>query len=274
MFRARQLLVPATAITAIVAATTGCQRKMVYDPDPHVATDPSSIGQPFEEVRIETSDGKTISGWFCPAPKRRGTVIYSHGNGSNIGKRIPMIESLVGLGLDVLVYDYHGYGESEGKPGEKQTYRDARAVWEWTTQHRNIPPEEIVIWGRSLGGAVSLWLATEPDVQPAAVVLESTYASLVDVAAHLYPKAPVRAFLIHRYDSVDRVPDLNAPLLYAHSPDDEIVPYEIGMRLYEAAPEPKHFIEMHGKHVGTRLTADEYRDAVNRFLSEILGPSA
>lgn len=258
-------------VVALGPCVFGCQRKMVFDPDPHVVVDPSAIDQLYQEVRLETEDGKTIAAWFCPAPARRGTVLYSHGNGGNIGTRLPMIRALVALGLDVFVYDYHGYGDSEGKPSETRTYRDARAAWDWLTQERGIPPTEIVIWGRSLGGAVSVWLATRPDVDPAGVVLESTYTSLVEVAEHLHPRLPVGAFLRYDYESAERIPELRAPLLYAHSPDDEVVPYPLGRALYDAAPEPKAFVEMHGEHVPTRLTADEYRDPVDEFLTEILG---
>ncbi len=267
-------LLPLLPLIVATTAAGACQRKMVYDPDPVVRHDPSQLDLAFEPLTLETADRHRIAAWFIPAPSRRGTVIYSHGNGGNVGTRLPMIEALIGLGLDVLIYDYHGYGSSEGKPGEKRTYRAARAAWDWATKTRGIPSEEIVIWGRSLGGAVSLWLATEPDVEPGAVVLESTYASLVDVAKHLYPKLPVRAFLIHRYESSDRVPRLRAPLLYAHSPDDEIVPYAIGRQLYDAAPHPKRFVEMRGEHVPTRLTAPEYRTEVDAFLDEVLGPDA
>lgn len=260
------------SIVLVLTCSPGCQRKMVYDPEPVVSRDPGQLGLAYEAVTLTAEDGKHLGAWFVPAPRRRGTVIYSHGNGGNVGTRLPMIEALVGLGLDVLVYDYHGYGESQGRPSEVRTYRAARAAWDWTTRTRAIPPGEIVIWGRSLGGAVSSWLVAQPDVVPGAVVLESTYSSLVEVAEHLHPKLPVRAFLRYRYPSIDRIGKLRAPLLYAHSPEDEIVPFALGQRLYDAAPEPKRFVQMHGQHVATRLTADAYRDEVDAFLTETLGP--
>jgi fermentation-respiration switch protein FrsA (DUF1100 family) len=267
MFRSAPL-----CFALLAALPSGCQRRLVYDPDPEVRADPSTLGLDYETLSLRTEDDKRIAAWFVPAPKRRGTVIYSHGNGGNIGTRLPMIEALTGLGLDVLVYDYHGYGESEGKPGEKQTYRDAKAAWDWVTDERGISPSETILWGRSLGGAVTVFLATQPHVRPAGVVLESTYTSIVDVGEHLHPKLPVRAFSIYEYPSLERIPQLDAPLLYAHSPDDEIVPYPLGRALFDAAPEPKRFVEMHGKHVPTRLTAEEYRAEVDAFLDEVLAP--
>jgi hypothetical protein len=244
---------------------------MVFDPEPVVLADPGSIGLRHEALTLEAADGKAIRAWLVPATEpRRGMVLYSHGNAGNLGTQLPAIDALVSLGLDVLVYDYHGFGESEGRPSERATYLDARAAWDFATGTARVPPEQIVLWGRSLGGAVTVWLAAQPDVRPAGVVLESTYTSLVDVAEHLYPRLPVRAFSIYRYPSLERIPDLRAPLLHAHSDDDEIVPAELGRRLFAAAPEPKRFVELTGIHRRARLTDPIHRADVLAFLDEVL----
>jgi hypothetical protein len=247
-----------------------CQRRIVYDPDPLVRAAPADIGLFHEDLRLRTRDGQRIAAWFVPAAQRRGTVLYCHGNGGNVGTRLTMVSALVAQRLDVLIFDYRGYGHSEGRPGEQETYLDARAAWDHLVQTRRVPAREIVVWGRSLGGAVAVWLVAQPDVRPAGVVLESTYTSLVEVAEHLRPHLPVRRFLRYRYPSIERIGKIRAPLLYAHSREDEVVPFRLGLALFDAAPVQKRFVELHGRHVPAHLTLPEHADDVDAFLAEVL----
>lgn len=247
------------------------QTRLVYVPWPVIENTPAELGLLYEPVRLQTSDDLTITGWWVPSAEPRGTVLFLHGNAGNISSRLDQVEFLNSLRLNILVIDYRGYGESEGQPSEAGTYRDAEAAWVYLTETRSLPAEEIVIFGRSLGGGVATWLAWK--YPPRALILESTFASLTDVAAHHYPFFPVRRLIQIHYPSIERIPDIRVPLLIIHSPDDTLIPVENGHRLYAAANEPKQFVEITGGHAdGYRIAADVYQTAVAAFFDEVFGP--
>jgi fermentation-respiration switch protein FrsA (DUF1100 family) len=150
------------------------------------------------------------------------------------------------LGFSALVLDYRGYGKSEGRPSEEGTYRDARAAWRHLVEARGTPPDAIVVWGRSLGGAIAAALARERT--PRLLVLESAFTSLREVAAHLYPWAPTGLLLGNRYPTEGFLRQVRSPVLVMHSPDDELAPYAHGLRLFERASPPKRFLPIRGRH--------------------------
>jgi fermentation-respiration switch protein FrsA (DUF1100 family) len=194
-----------------------------------------------------------------------------HGNAGNISHRLGYAGIFRRLGYSTLLVDYRGYGESTGSPSEEGTYLDASASWAWLTQHKGIAPQDIVLFGESLGGAVATWLASRH--APGAVVLASTFTSVPDLAADLYPFLPVRLLARFRYDSLERLKDINAPMLVMHSRDDEIVGYRHARRLFEAAKEPKRLFELSGGHnesFGTNQ--EEWVRALADFLSAMKAP--
>jgi fermentation-respiration switch protein FrsA (DUF1100 family) len=197
-------------------------------------------------------------------------VLFFHGNAGNISHRLESLAIFNRLGLDVLMVDYRGYGQSSGRPTEAGTYRDARAAWDWLVA-RGVTPDRIVVFGRSLGGAVGAWLAARPGVRPAGLIVESSFTSGADMARRLYPWLPARLITRLKYPVREYVAASRAPVLIIHSRDDEIIPFDMGRELFEAAPEPKTFFELRGDHnAGFWISRDRYVPALNSFLDPIL----
>ena len=252
------------------------QPRMVYFPLARVMQKPSDIGLAYESAALMTADNVRLAGWYVPCAGTRGTVLMCHGNGGNIGDRLHPIGLFHELGLNVLIFDYRGYGESAGKPSETGTYRDACAAWQYLTEKRNTPPDKIVVFGRSLGGAVAAGLAEcsahAEQVAPAALILEATFTSIPDMGVRLYPWLPIRLLCRYRYNTLARLERIHCPVLIAHSRDDEMIPFAHGQKLFAAARDPKTFCELTGDHnEGEVLTAPAYRRALDAFLTARLG---
>lgn len=222
------------------------QPKMTFFPYDRLEMTPAEWGLPYEEVSLLTDDQLTIHGWYIPHPTATKTVLFFHGNGGNISHRGDSVVIFHRLGLNVLIIDYRGYGRSEGQPDEPGMYRDAAAAWRYLTEQRGLAAKQILIFGRSLGGAVATRLAVQ--VEPAALILESTFSSARDMAGHLFPLLSPVLLLRYRFDSEQQIQQLKSPLYMGHSPDDEIIPYELGQKLFAAAPPPKRMFEMRGGH--------------------------
>lgn len=242
------------------------QARLVYFPFRAIEATPRSEGLEFEEVALRAADGVELSAWFIPRERPRGVVLVCHGNAGNISHRIHLARMFHDLGFGVLLFDYRGYGASRGHPTERGTYLDAEAAWDWLAGR--VPPGRIVVFGESLGGAVAAWLARER--APGAIVLQSTFTSLPDVGARLYWWLPVRLLSRFRYDARGHLRQARCPVLIAHSPRDEIVPYALGRQLFEAANEPKEFLELSGFHNDGLLPGDVA--ALDAFLSRHLAP--
>jgi fermentation-respiration switch protein FrsA (DUF1100 family) len=208
-----------------------------------------------------------LYGWYLPSKKAKGTLLFLHGNAGNISHRGDSLRIFHRLGLNILIIDYRGYGKSDGSPSEAGLYRDARAAWRYLTEVRGTPPGKIVLFGRSLGGAVAARLAS--GVQPAGVIIESSFSSARDVSRELFPMLSWLTILRYDFDAAGSLAQVHAPLLMLHSPDDEIIPYRLGRKLYAAANEPKFFQPMRGGHnTGFLQSQPEYEQALNRFLTE------
>ena len=193
-------------------------------------------------------------------------MLFCHGNAGNISHRLGTLALLNELDLSTFLFDYRGYGESAGKVSEKGTYLDAQAAWKHLTDERGIPADQIVCFGRSLGGAVAAYLAAKR--RPAAVVLDSTFTSIPDMARRIYPMYPVRLLSRCRYDTLARMESIRCPVLVIHSRDDEIVPFSHGRRLFDAAGEPKQFLELRGGHNQAFLAGEgPYKQAWRDLLA-------
>lgn len=261
----------AAAYLAIVLVVYVAQDRMVFLPSAKLLGAPADVGMAFEDVNLAASDGVRLHGWWVPATgPSRGAAIFFHGNGGNISYCFETIAILrEGLKLDVLIFDYRGYGRSGGKPGEPGVYRDARAAWDFLADEKKVPPEKIVLWGRSLGTAVASQLAGE--VRPAALVLESAHRSVPAMGAEVYPWLPVRLLCRLRLDNVAHLARVRCPVLVIHSPDDEMVGIGHGRTVFAAAPEPKEFLEITGSHNEGFLTSGGlYLDGAERFLAKYL----
>ena len=269
--RARRMLwsivrIAVVAYVCILLLMCACQSRFVYFPMREIARTPEAAGMAYEAVEFEAADGVKLSAWFVPAEKPRGVVLFCHGNAGNISHRIETLQLYHGLGMSTLLFDYRGYGQSEGKPSEKGTYRDAEAAWRYLTETRGVAADRIVIHGRSLGGSIAAWLAREHT--PAALIIESTFTSVPDLGAKLYPFLPVRLIARIHYRTKDHLPEVACPVLVIHSPADEIVPYAHGRALFEAASEPKTFLELTGDHNdGWMLAGARYTGALDAFIA-------
>ena len=248
------------------------QAKLIYYPNlpsREITANPSRIGLAFEPVTITTSDNIKIEGWFVPAEKAKGVVLFFHGNAGNISHRLDSLAIFHRLGLSTLIIDYRGYGQSEGRVSEKGTYLDAEAAWRYLTENKKIQPAKIIIFGRSLGGAIGAHLAVRH--APGGLILESVFTSVPDMAAQLYPVIPVRLLSRFRYDAKEAVLASSCPVLIIHSPDDEIIPFSNGEELFASAQEPKMFLQIKGGHNdGFLVSGRTYLNGLKRFISESL----
>ena len=224
------------------------QSRMVFYPETgrEIMATPAQLGLPFEDLQLKTADGISLHGWFIPAAQPRGTVLFLHGNAGNISHRLDSVQMFHRMGYSTLIFDYRGYGNSGGTPTEEGTYRDAAAAWRYLAEQRHIPACRIVLFGESMGAAIAAQLASKQT--PAALVIASGFTSVPDMAQHIYPYLPVRWLTRIHYDTREYLRTVTAPVLIAHSPQDEIVPYEHGRALLAAAHPPKQFLELAGGH--------------------------
>ncbi|MBW8035529.1 MAG: alpha/beta hydrolase [Planctomycetes bacterium] len=244
------------------------QSSFIYRPVRNVPYTPTDMDLIYEKVALKTADGLKIAAWFIPCEKAKMTVLFCHGNGGNMAHRLDTINILNELGLNCLIFDYRGYGDSQGKTTENGTYLDAQAAWKWLTHKKGIKAEQIIIFGRSLGGSVAANLAAR--TIPAGLILESAFTSFPAIGAKYYPYLPVKLFAAFSYNTVESLKKINCPLLVMHSKRDEIVPYEFGPQIYEAANEPKEFVEILGCHNdGFLFSGQTYRNAWANWLESI-----
>ncbi len=246
------------------------QPRLLYCPVREITSTPGALGLESEEVTFRSADGVKLTGWYVPAKKSAYTVLLCHGNGGNISYLLDSLQLFHDLELSCLVFDYRGYGRSAGRPSEAGTYLDAQAAYHWLTGARGVRPEQVVLLGRSLGGSIAAHLAGR--VLCRGLVVESAFTSYLDMAAGLYPYLPVRWFarFLYRYDTVAHLRDVRCPVLAMHSRNDELVPFEFGVRLFEAAHEPKRFVELIGSHnEGFLLSGDTYKEAWHNWLDSL-----
>jgi len=218
--------------------------------------------QPFD---LFTVDGTRIRAWWCPYPGSQGAILYCHGTAGDLSHRSdPVVALLQELKESVLVFDYPGFGLSDGKPSELGCYAAANAAYDWLTSTAQIPANRIILFGISLGGGVAVDLASRRPAR--ALVLIKTFTSLPDVAAHILPLVPVRRIMVNQFDSLSKIPLCTQPLFVVSGTRDHLVPYNHGPKLYEAGNEPKQFYSLDGSRHNQALPAEFY-GALSRFLA-------
>ena len=227
------------------------QDSLVFQPamDRGFQATPASIGLHFESLTLATDDGEKLDGWHLPArpgSPARGLVILFHGNAGNISHRLDYLRMFHDLGFAALIIDYRGSGRSSGKASEEGSYVDAATAWRHASEVLGYPAERIVLFGESLGGAVAAQLAAAR--KPGALVVASTFTSMPDLGAEIYPWLPIRLLARIRYDSRERLTHVRSPVLVIHSRQDDIIPFAHGERLFAAAMDPKRFLEIAGGH--------------------------
>lgn len=249
------------------------QGRFIYFPTRPLGTTPEAIRLAYEEVTFSTADGLELHGWFVPGAQPRPVLLFFHGNAGNISHRLESLRLFHELELSTLIFDYRGYGKSDGTPSEYGTYRDAAAAWRFLHEHRGVAAEDIVLFGRSLGGAVATWLATH--VTPGGLIVESTFTSIPDLGAQIYPFLPVRWLARIRYNNRKRIPQVDCPVLIIHSQDDELIPIAHGRALFKSAREPKRLLLLRGGHNdGFLVSVDRYLEGIADFVTAQYGHAA
>lgn len=244
------------------------QDKQVYHPRRDLAGNPADQGIIFEDIYFRSTDNILLHGWFSPCPNSRRVILLLHGNTGNISDCIASLPIFSELGYSTFIFDYRGYGLSEGVTNEAGTYRDAKAAWEWLLNERHYDTREIVILGRSLGAAIGSWLASQ-QTAAAAVILESTFTSLPDIAAETHRFIPARLMTRFNYNTLKNVSQIRTPILIVHGADDPVIPYHHGQRLFAAAHEPKSFLDIEADHAqGFLHSGQHYIDGLRSFLNK------
>ncbi len=246
------------------------QKRLIHIPFTTYTETPKDRAIPFESVVLkQQSDNATLNGWFIEVPHSKYTVLLFGGNAGNMSYMLDTIDLLHKLGYSVFIYDYRGYGASTGKLTERAMYDDVRLAWDYLTETRQTSSNDIIVFGRSLGTAMASWAATEYD--PAALIMESGFTSLVEMGEIYYRWLPTNLMLRFRYDNLSRVPRLRCPTLYIHSPEDELVPYAHAERLYSATLSDKSFLTISGDHnYGYLESGETYTRGIEEFLNQHL----
>jgi len=244
------------------------EHSQVYHPDRVLTATGAELSRPFEDVFFKASDGVELNGWFFPAStnsqRRHLAVLVCHGNAGNISDRLDKCAALLSTGVSVFVFDYRGYGRSQGRPSEEGTYQDAQAACQRLRQ-KGFSGSNIIAFGESLGGGVAAELAVR---EPAGgLVLESTFTSIPDLGAELFPWLPVRWLAKIRYDTRSKLPRLHVPVLLMHSPVDELVGFHHGKANFAAANEPKLFWELRADHNNPLADRQHFIAGVEKFLA-------
>lgn len=246
------------------------EQSIVFKPQKGVQATPSAMGLRYQEGVISTPDGVKVHSWYFPADGRAGlkrmTLLFLHGNAGNISNRLQKISFFLDLGMGVFIIDYRGYGASTGSPSEKGLYKDAQAAYDHLTRVLKVAPESIIVYGESLGASVAIDLASKNMV--AGLIVEGTYSSAADMTRHLYPMLPT--FLVGiKMDNASKIDSVRVPKLFIHSRSDEVVPFTLGQKLFDLAPEPKEMLVIEGSHNDSFFRyQDQVESKVKAFLAE------
>ncbi len=267
------LLAIALFYIAAMIAIYFAQALFIYAPQMptrELVATPADIGLEYENLTLNTPDNERINAWYIPTNNQTAkTVLFFHGNAGNISHRLETIKIYNQLGLNFLIFDYRGFGISTGKPTEEGTYLDADTAWQYLIEEKKLNPEEIILAGRSLGGGVAAELAKK--AHPAMLILESTFTSMTEVSAKHYPFMPTSLIVKHEYETSLKLKDIHCPIVFAHSKNDEVIPYEHSQRNYAVANEPKKFIELSGGHGnGFLLSKRNYVSGLQIAFNELL----
>ncbi len=258
----------AAGYALLCAALFLFQSRLIYFPHVgrEIAATPKQAGLAYEEVNITTADGEKLHGWFVPADRSLGVLLFFHGNAGNISHRLDWLMLFHQMDMSTLIVDYRGYGESSGEPSEQGTYLDAEAAWKYVVETRGVGSGDIVLFGESLGGAVAAQLAARK--QPRALIIASAFTSVPDLASELYSFVPARHLARFKYHTLENVQKTVCPVLVIHSPEDEIIPFAHGNRIYQAANEPKQFLQIRGGHNdGFFVSRDTLKIGIAAFLN-------
>jgi fermentation-respiration switch protein FrsA (DUF1100 family) len=250
------------------------EARLIYFPGPSrtLLPPPIDLSLPVQRTTFQTEDGITLASWVIPAGSNSTGLwlLICHGNAGNLSEfgRPAHYAGLRQLGLNLMAFDYRGYGESEGAPSEAGLYRDAIAAYRYLRESVGVPPDRIIVFGHSLGSAVAVDLVSQ--VPAGGLIVEGALTSVIERGQELYPFIPVRWIAVSRFPSFEKIARVTVPKLFLHATGDEVIPLRHGRRLYEAAPSPKTFVELQGGH-GDAFDVDsaKYFGSIQRFLANL-----
>lgn len=245
------------------------QPDMVFFPIKELRDAPGNWGLDYENVEFKSGDtAAQLHGWFIPKQGASKTLLFFHGNAGNISHRGESIKIFHDAGVNVFIIDYRGYGLSTGTPSENGVYEDARSAWQYLTDTKGIDASKILIFGRSLGGVVATQLASE--VSAAGLIIESVFSSAKDVARDLMPYLSHLVYIRYAFNAEETIKKVRLPLLVLHSPADDIIPFRLGKKVFDAANDPKTFFEMRGDHNSGFIDSQpEYQQALEKFIASL-----
>ena len=255
------------------------ERAFIFRPaERRVAAPAPGLALREQRIVYSSSDGVTLSAWIVPAAAGHASgtwLLVCHGNFGNIGygQRPEFYAFMRDLGVNLFAFDYRGFGDSTGTPDERGLYADATASYEYLIRTLHVPPERIVIFGHSLGSGVAIELASR--VRAAGLIVEGAYTSIVERGQELYPLLPINLIASQRFPSLDRIASISMPKLFLHSPEDTVIPYAHGRRLFEAARAPKRLVDVRGGHDDAyRIDKAVYHGAIAQLLRDVTPASA
>ena len=250
----------------------GCrpEDKLIFYPSAEIIHTPGQVGLEFQDLFFTTADGVRLNGWFIPHRDARITLVWFHGNAGNIGHRVENIKLLHDkVKVNIFIFDYRGYGRSEGSVSEAGTYQDGAAALQFVRKQPGVEAENLIIFGRSLGAAVAAEMASRFDSR--GLILESPFISIREMAKSVFPLLPIGPLLQTRYDNLEKIVKIKVPLLVLHGDRDEVIPYEHGKRVFAAAPGPKDFYTINGAgHNDTYIVGgDAYFQRLRSFIETV-----
>jgi fermentation-respiration switch protein FrsA (DUF1100 family) len=244
------------------------QPNMIFFPMRELYQTPADWGFDYEDVNFKTADDIQLHGWYIPHKQSQQVLLFFRGNAGNISHRRDSIEIFHRLGLNIFIIDYRGYGKSKGRPGEQGLYRDADAAWHYLTEEKGFSSDQVIIFGRSLGGAVAASLAS--GVQARGLILESTFSSAKDFARSVLPVLSRLVFIRYNFNTAEKIQRVHCPVLVLHSPDDEIMPFHLGEKVFQLAHQPKRFLSMKGDHnYGFIRSQPQYEQELAKWLNTL-----
>jgi len=263
------LVTIAAGILIIVVTLRVIENRLIYFPPryPQGFPPPQIVEREVEDVWLLTEDGVRINAFYRSNPASKQVLLSFHGNAENIGYGLDQMRTLAGIGVNILAVDYRGYGKSEGKPDEAGVYRDADAAYDYLIEQRHFRAEDIFIYGHSLGGAVAVNLAAR---QPCGgLIVQSSFTNARAMARRVFGLPLIDYVVKSRFDSLQKIRHVHAPILIVHGTRDEVVPFEMGQQLFRVAPEPKRFYPVEGAGHNNLLEAggESYLACLRRFVA-------
>jgi len=262
------LVTAALGMLAIIVTLRTIENRLIYFPPRYPQGFTPILQQDIEDVWLLTADGVRINAFYHSNPTSKQVLLWFHGNAENIGYGLVHLRALAELGVSILAVDYRGYGKSEGRPDEAGVYHDADAAYDYLINQRHFRADDIIIYGHSLGGAVAINLASRRPC--GGLIVQSSFTSARAMARRMFPIPLIEFVVKSRFDSLQKIRDVHAPILIVHGISDEVVPFAMGEQLYQVAPEPKRFYRIEGAGHNDLFEAggESYLAYIDNFLAD------